>query len=1165
MKMWINSFAIILILGCSAIAAINGMEQLNAAKGPYYDSNDVEWVNSAVVVAHPGMIARHDYMGSRQWTNEELLDFIKDFDPDSIQCWFGIPFARSDIARSRGVAVCGGMEYEWESGIHGFIYFEDAIFKGNGIGVTEKGSLAVQRRYQTRGMTHMAPKWHEVLNTGNQRCAVLGDSIFQDNIIHGMRHPYGQFDDYSNRFFLEYLEKNFTEKKIKELGVDLNNFHIRKYLQQLRKDHKSNEEICDDPVIHEYIRYHYVELTKKMIHIVNQSKIAAVKAGRAVPAWYGNQSAMTSFRSFGIPLSQFVDVIAVEHSEFAQPCHRGKDRMDAFSTLLYKNSDAAGNYKKPVWTFTYDKLYTNLYRRLSGALASAEASANGGLHVQCMKREIPEGSFRDVNRHHAQLVSRNRVFFTDRERIAKVGLIRSLPSECWGFFSSLSYDRPHLKHFGTAARVLEDSHILYEVAIFGHPDLFDDLVQLKRLDKYDTLILPHVDCITNYQIERLTKWAHNGGKLILWGNCGERDEERKPLEQNAFDDLISNPGKGEIVKITLDDAEKFRNMEGGMLEKLASVIKRPEPVLKTDIDKSVWFNVYRHGAGPMLTVAMINYDIQPLEDIVHPKKDFSVSIKVDDPDIYQKAYYIHDNYKTYGADVPDMMELPLERKGDYLSVQIPTIDIIGVVALAGRDEFEARKYAAEVRKWHDRFGIAKRARWQQITPSDAELLKKSKRLLSCVQGNAKVNDFAQIANQCREMAYKLRSQVKQVTMDVVRKNKDSMLQNIWSDSDYKFDFGTENNVPYGWKAVTDQTVYLDSRGYGWTEAEYLKSVKCDTGDALHGDYVRSQNPREQLPGLSFHYPFILPPNWEAKFRVDISNGEYIITVICGDEEAHYCQNKVGITYVDAQGQPALYGDRVPMGFYQNRSFRVNVDQEFLELRFWGRNVGPLYANDCDWLVNGLIIHNVTEQLPNETTKSLALSDIHNKAVIRKWSVIGPFEDKDCMGLDVDYPAQQLDLEKQYDGKYGVVQWQAIPTLEGLAPTVHFSDNLFASDNENKGLLYESYTPGIEPSVGLAATFVYVPKDIKAVIKSSSTQMAIGYVNGKEVFRDEYIAGVLPHEDSVEVDMKKGWNNIMLKTTCHWGDEWASWLALYTMDGMPLKELPGVRISERPGE
>lgn len=1153
---------------CFAIPAMalspSGMEQMNEAKGPYFGPcEDIEWVNWAVVLTHPGMIARHDYMSPRQWTNEELHDFINDFDPDEIQCWVGQPFAKSDIARSRGIAVSGGLEYEWESGIHGFNYFEDQIFKGNGIGVTENGSLAVQRRYQTRGMTHMAPKWHEVVKAGSVRWAYLGDSVDQDNIIHGIRHPYGQFDDYANKFFLEYLQKHFSNDQLEKWDVDPKTFHIRKHLSGLRQNKLNNRQICVDPVIHEFIRFHYIELTRKMIDVMNQAKAVRVKNGLAIPAWYGNLSGMTSHRSFGITLSQYTDTIMLERSEYAQPCHKGKDRMNAWSTLMHKNSAAAGNFEKPVWTFTYDSKFTNIYRRLSIVMANAEAIANGGVHVQCKRREIPEGTFRDVNRHHAQLAAQNRVFFTDRSRFAKTAIIRSVPSEHWGFFSTLSFDRPHLEQFGIVGRVLEDNHIMYEVAILGHPDFYDDSKHIARLGRYETLILPYVECIADYQIEALEKWTRNGGRLILWSNCGQLDEEMDPRKQNAFENIKRDPGRGTVVEISTQTAEDYWNQVNGAEQKILAKIDNTEPYIKTDVGKKIWFNCYRHGAGPMISVAMINYDLEPVKDIINTRKNFTFSVKVDNPSDYKKAYYIYDDYKTYGAKVPEMVELDFAIQGDYLTVTIPNIDIIGVVAFASEGEFDARNNAAKLRKAYHRFKIAKRARWQQLTQQDEEVLRQAKDILSRIQGNVKVYNFAQISRDCDRMGQKLNSGIKQTASNVKRRAVDQATQNIWADSEYKFDFGVENNSPYGWETVTDQTVYLKERGYGWTEAQYLASVKCISGDKLHGDYVRSQNPREQLPGLSFHYPFILPPDWRAKFRVDLPNGRYHVTVICGDEEAHYCQNRVAITYVNAQGEPALYGNRIPMGFYDNRTFPVTVENGFIELMFWGRNVGPLYANDCDWLVNGLIIQKTGEQLTDASQKSLAETNLHDRAVVREWSVIGPFKDEHCMGLDVYYPAEELDLSGEYKNADKTLKWQQIDELEGFAPSVYFSKLFFGTGEEVFGGLYEAYTPGIEPSVGFAATFVYMPEDMEVQMESSSTQMAECFVNDIPVFRDEYIAGVLPKEDSVKIKLKTGWNSIMLKTTCHWGDEWASWLSLYSSEGKPLSEMKRVLISSRP--
>ena len=97
-----------------------------------------------------------------------------------------------------------------------------------------------------------------------------------------------------------------------------------------------------------------------------------------------------------------------------------------------------------------------------------------------------------------------------------------------------------------AARLLEDNHIPYETIIFGHPDIYDDTDHLERLDKYKTLVLPNVDCISDRQVKSLTEWVQKGGQLVLWGEVGTRDEEMNVRSKAVFADIVNNSGKGTV-------------------------------------------------------------------------------------------------------------------------------------------------------------------------------------------------------------------------------------------------------------------------------------------------------------------------------------------------------------------------------------------------------------------------------------------------------------------------------------------------------------------------------------------------------------------------------------------------------------------------------------------
>ncbi|MDC0936446.1 hypothetical protein OAS39_09170 [Pirellulales bacterium] len=91
------------------------------------------------------------------------------------------------------------------------------------------------------------------------------------------------------------------------------------------------------------------------------------------------------------------------------------------------------------------------------------------------------------------------------------------------------------------------------------------------------------------------------------------------------------------------------------------------------------------------------------------------------------------------------------------------------------------------------------------------------------------------------------------------------------------------------------------------------------------------------------------------------------------------------------------------------------------------------------------------------------------------------------------------------------------------------------------------------------TRVHCRQATDAVLSASTSQVAVGFVNGQPVFRDEYTAGLLPHEEKVPIKLRKGWNTILIKSMNHFGDEWSLWAGLTTPDGKPflLRSAAGV--------
>ncbi len=207
---------------------IPGIERIKSIRTePLWQSEDLDWMKWVVTNIQPCRPGNHlSYEPLLSY--EEKMFWVENFDPDLFDWWSGVPMNRGEFSHLRGIGIAGGMEYEYEAALHGVHGFGPDIFEGNGLGVTLDGSYSSQAQYQNcKEMTHMSPKWHSLVKSGNVRYAMYGDSAAQDNIIHGVHIRFAQFDDWSNRRFIEYMTGRYSKEHIKSIGFDGESFHIR--------------------------------------------------------------------------------------------------------------------------------------------------------------------------------------------------------------------------------------------------------------------------------------------------------------------------------------------------------------------------------------------------------------------------------------------------------------------------------------------------------------------------------------------------------------------------------------------------------------------------------------------------------------------------------------------------------------------------------------------------------------------------------------------------------------------------------------------------------------------------------------------------------------------------------------------------------------------------
>jgi fibronectin type 3 domain-containing protein len=150
-----------------------------------------------------------------------------------------------------------------------------------------------------------------------------------------------------------------------------------------------------------------------------------------------------------------------------------------------------------------------------------------------------------------------------------------------------------------------------------------------------------------------------------------------------------------------------------------------------------------------------------------------------------------------------------------------------------------------------------------------------------------------------------------------------------------FDFGTSGSpVEAGFTQVPPSTVYSATVGFGWSSTAGLDSRDRSTPDDLRSDFVFGSA--------------------EHTFNVDLANGEYLVTVVIGDQSFMHDQIDVY-----AEGTLVINHATVARGSFLEISFRVTITDEQLNLRILDDG-----GSDGNWVLDALTIV-VAPPLPTE--------------------------------------------------------------------------------------------------------------------------------------------------------------------------------------------------------
>ncbi|SNZ04957.1 hypothetical protein SAMN05421503_0822 [Terribacillus aidingensis] len=141
----------------------------------------------------------------------------------------------------------------------------------------------------------------------------------------------------------------------------------------------------------------------------------------------------------------------------------------------------------------------------------------------------------------------------------------------------------------------------------------------------------------------------------------------------------------------------------------------------------------------------------------------------------------------------------------------------------------------------------------------------------------------------------------------------------------KFDFGTNASpVQDGYTAVTPETAYSETAGYGFEDISKVSGIDRKTSDPLKSDFVSAS---------------------DTSFNVDLVYGDYAVTILSGDEEA---ETNIGIQVEDIQ---KVQSTHLASGEYKEHEFEISLIDGQLNFKF----------TEANSKINAIIIKKIPER------------------------------------------------------------------------------------------------------------------------------------------------------------------------------------------------------------
>ena len=242
-----------------------------------------------------------------------------------------------------------------------------------------------------------------------------------------------------------------------------------------------------------------------------------------------------------------------------------------------------------------------------------------------------------------QFVREHEDAYNGRIPVAQVGVLFSPDNQLLqlapGGYPSID-EQPHIfAHHGWATACL-DAH-------FPFRTITDWKLTPAVLEGLTTLVLPHAEALSDAAVRNVVQWTRGGGRLILTGAVSSRREPEgnfAPRRRNQLSALLGvalpktgEPrtevaiGKGKVIWYLENHGSEYYLKQAERADLLPELERALGPnglVSGTNLPSTVSVSVWRSADQKRLFVDLVNYNIDPDQDIVTPASDLEFKLKL---------------------------------------------------------------------------------------------------------------------------------------------------------------------------------------------------------------------------------------------------------------------------------------------------------------------------------------------------------------------------------------------------------------------------------------------------------------------------------------------------------------------------------------------------------